>query len=102
MKSSLMNSSTNRARSASRGGLTSRRSVITASGSSSVTRPSCPIGAPGQTGAMPDPAVPGDLVGDPLWAVLIPPRLARFRRLAGLGDTALTLDLTGFNKYVLL
>jgi aminoglycoside phosphotransferase (APT) family kinase protein len=46
--------------------------------------------------------VPGDLVGDPLWAVLIPPRLARFRRLAGLGDTALTLDLTGFNKYVLL
>jgi aminoglycoside phosphotransferase (APT) family kinase protein len=46
--------------------------------------------------------VPGDLIGDPLWAVLIPPRLERFRRLAGLGDTALTTDLTGFNKYVLL
>ncbi len=46
--------------------------------------------------------MPGDLIGDPLWAVLIPPRLARFRRLAGLGDTALTTDLTGFNKYVLL
>jgi aminoglycoside phosphotransferase (APT) family kinase protein len=51
--------------------------------------------------------VPGDLIGDPpigdpLWAVLIPPRLARFRELAGLGDAALTADFTGFNKYVLL
>jgi aminoglycoside phosphotransferase (APT) family kinase protein len=46
--------------------------------------------------------VPGELIGDPLWAVLIPPRLERFRRLAGLGGTALTTDLTGFNKYVLL
>jgi aminoglycoside phosphotransferase (APT) family kinase protein len=51
--------------------------------------------------------VPGDpigdpLNGDPLWAVLIPPRLARFRRLAGLGDTALTVDFTGWNKFVLL
>src|SRR6201996_4452383 len=102
MKSSLMNSSTNRSRSASWGGRMSRRSVITAPGSSSVTRPSCPIGTPCQTGAMPDPARPRDLIGDPLWAVLIPPRLARFRRLAGLGDAALTTDLTGFNKYVLL
>jgi aminoglycoside phosphotransferase (APT) family kinase protein len=41
-------------------------------------------------------------VGDPLWAVLIPPRLARFRELTGLGDAALTADFTGFNKYVLL
>ena len=51
--------------------------------------------------------MPGDLIGDPpigdpLWAVLIPPRLARFRELAGLGDAALTADFTGFNKYVLL
>jgi aminoglycoside phosphotransferase (APT) family kinase protein len=46
--------------------------------------------------------VPGDLIGDPLWAVLIPPRLARFRELAGLGDAAITVDFTGWNKYVLL
>lgn len=41
-------------------------------------------------------------VGDPLWAVLIPPRLARFRTLVELGDAPLTVDFTGFNKYVLL
>ena len=41
-------------------------------------------------------------VGDAVWAVLIPPRLARFRALARLGDAALTADFTGWNKYVLL
>src|SRR5437762_2257970 len=41
-------------------------------------------------------------VGDPLWAVLIPPQLARFRTLVGLGDAPLAVDFTGFNKYVLL
>lgn len=43
-----------------------------------------------------------DLIGDPLWAVLIPPRLERFRALTGLGDAALTADFTGWNKFVLL
>jgi aminoglycoside phosphotransferase (APT) family kinase protein len=43
-----------------------------------------------------------ELIGDPLWAVLIPPRLERFRRLAGLGDAALTPDFNGWNKHVLL
>jgi aminoglycoside phosphotransferase (APT) family kinase protein len=42
------------------------------------------------------------LVGDPLWAVLTAPRLARFRVLARLDDTPITVDLTGWNKYVLL
>ena len=46
--------------------------------------------------------MPGDLIGDPLWAVLIPPRLARFRELTGLGDAAITADFSGWNKYVLL
>ncbi|HEX4257364.1 MAG TPA: aminoglycoside phosphotransferase family protein [Streptosporangiaceae bacterium] len=46
--------------------------------------------------------MPGDLIGDPLWAVLIPPRLERFRSLAGLGEADLAVDLTGWNKYVLL
>ena len=46
--------------------------------------------------------VPADLIGDPLWAVLIPPRLERFRELTGLGEAALTADFTGWNKYVLL
>ena len=41
-------------------------------------------------------------LGDPLWAVLIPPQLARFRTLVGLGETALTVDFTGYNKYALL
>jgi hypothetical protein len=41
-------------------------------------------------------------VGDPLWAVLIPPALARFRELVELGDAPLAVDFTGFNKYVLL
>ena len=46
--------------------------------------------------------MPGDVIGDPLWAVLIPPRLARFRELTGLGDAAITADFSGWNKYVLL
>ena len=51
--------------------------------------------------------VPGDLIGEPpigdaLWAVLIPPRLERFREVTGLGDAAITADFTGWNKYVLL
>jgi aminoglycoside phosphotransferase (APT) family kinase protein len=46
--------------------------------------------------------VPGDLIGDPLWAVLIPPRLARFRDLTGLVEATLTTNVTGWNKYVLL
>ena len=46
--------------------------------------------------------MPADLIGDPLWAVLIPPRLERFRELTGLGEAALTADFTGWNKYVLL
>jgi Phosphotransferase enzyme family len=49
-----------------------------------------------------DGAIGDHLIGDPLWAVLIPPRLERFRALAGLGDAALTADFTGWNKYVLL
>ena len=47
-------------------------------------------------------AVSSWVVGEPLWAVLIPPQLARFRALADLGDTPITVDLTGWNKYVLL
>ena len=45
--------------------------------------------------------MPADLIGDPLWAVLIPPRLERFRALTGLGEAALTADFTGWNKFVL-
>jgi aminoglycoside phosphotransferase (APT) family kinase protein len=41
-------------------------------------------------------------VGDPLWAVLIPPQLARFRTLVELVDAPLAVDFTGFNKYVIL
>ena len=40
--------------------------------------------------------------GDPLWAVLIPPQLARFRALTGVGDAHLDVDFTGWNKYVVL
>ena len=40
--------------------------------------------------------------GDPLWAVLIPPQLARFRSLTGVGDAQLDVDFTGWNKYVVL
>jgi aminoglycoside phosphotransferase (APT) family kinase protein len=42
------------------------------------------------------------LAGDPIWAVLIPPRLARFRTLAGLGDEPLEVNVTGWNKLVIL
>jgi len=38
------------------------------------------------------------VVGDPLWAVLIPTQLARFRALVELGDAPLTFDFTGSNK----
>ena len=40
--------------------------------------------------------------GDPLWAVLIPPQLARFRAVTGVGDEALAVNFTGWNKYVVL
>ena len=40
--------------------------------------------------------------GDPIWAVLIPPQLARFRTLTGIGDAPLEVNVTGWNKYVLL
>lgn len=42
------------------------------------------------------------LAGDPIWAVLIPPRLARFRTLTGVGDGPLELNVTGWNKFVIL
>ena len=42
------------------------------------------------------------VVGDPLWAVLIPPQLERFRSLVDLGDGPVSVDLSGFNKYVVL
>jgi aminoglycoside phosphotransferase (APT) family kinase protein len=41
-------------------------------------------------------------IGDPLWAVLIPPQLDRFRALVELGDAPLAVDFTGCNKYVVL
>ncbi len=40
--------------------------------------------------------------GDPVWAVLIPPRLSRFRELVQIGDEPLEVDFTGWNKFVLL
>ena len=40
--------------------------------------------------------------GDPLWAVLIPPRLIRFRDVVHIGDEQLEVDFTGWNKFVLL
>ena len=40
--------------------------------------------------------------GDPVWAVLIPPRLSRFRELVQIGDEQLDADFTGWNKFVLL
>ena len=40
--------------------------------------------------------------GDPVWAVLIPPRLSRFRELVQIGDEQLDVDFTGWNKFVLL
>lgn len=42
------------------------------------------------------------VVGEPPWAVLAPPQLARFRNLVGIGDVPMAVDLTGWNKYVLL
>src|ERR1700680_1462553 len=40
--------------------------------------------------------------GDPLWAVLIPPRLARFKTLVGIEEARLEIDFTRWNKYVVL
>jgi aminoglycoside phosphotransferase (APT) family kinase protein len=40
--------------------------------------------------------------GDPLWAVLIPPRLIRFRKLVQIDDEKLDVDFSGWNKFVLL
>lgn len=45
---------------------------------------------------------PRGTVGDPLWAVLIPPRLERFREITGLGGARLAADFTGWSKYALL
>src|SRR6185437_13655237 len=42
------------------------------------------------------------LSGDPISAVLIPPQLARFRTLTGVGDGDLEVNVTGWNKYVIL
>ncbi len=42
------------------------------------------------------------LAGDPIGAVLIPPRAARFRTLAGLGDEVLEVNVTGWNKFAIL
>ena len=42
------------------------------------------------------------VAGDPLWAVLIPPQLARFRTVTGVGDAPLAVNFTGWNKYVVL
>ena len=42
------------------------------------------------------------MMGDPLWAVLIPPRLTRFRELVQIGDEQLDVDFTGWNKFVVL
>ena len=40
------------------------------------------------------------VTGDPLWAVLIPPRLIRFRELVQIGDEQLDVNFTGWNKQV--
>jgi aminoglycoside phosphotransferase (APT) family kinase protein len=41
--------------------------------------------------------------GDPLWGVLIPPELNRFKAVVGIHDDAtLHVDYTGWNKYVIL
>ena len=42
------------------------------------------------------------LAGDPIGAVLIPPRAARFRTLADLGDEPLEVNVTGWNKYAIV
>ena len=39
--------------------------------------------------------------GDPVWAVLIPPCLARFRKLVDIDGEPLDVDFTGWNKFVL-
>ena len=54
------------------------------------------------TDGHPGGPAPPPVRGNPLWAVLIPPRLARFRALVGVGHEPLTIDVTGWNKVVLL
>jgi aminoglycoside phosphotransferase (APT) family kinase protein len=46
--------------------------------------------------------VSGDIVGRPAGAVLIPPQAARFAALTGADPDRLTLNVTGWNKLVLL
>ena len=46
--------------------------------------------------------VSGDIVGWPVNAVLIPPQAARFASLTGADLSRLTLNVTGYNKLVLL
>jgi aminoglycoside phosphotransferase (APT) family kinase protein len=43
-----------------------------------------------------------EVKGDPLWANLIPPRLTRFRELVQIDTEQLDVDVTGWNKFVLL
>jgi aminoglycoside phosphotransferase (APT) family kinase protein len=54
------------------------------------------------TPGTPDDTATSVIHGNPLWAVLIPPRLLHFRELAGIGDDRLDVDFTGWNKFVLL
>jgi hypothetical protein len=46
--------------------------------------------------------VSGDIVGRPAGAVLIPPQAARFASLTGADPDRLVLNVTGWNKLVLL
>ena len=46
--------------------------------------------------------VSGDIVGRPAGAVLIPPQAARFAALTGADPDRLVLNVTGWNKLVLL
>ncbi len=47
-------------------------------------------------------SVSGDIVGRPVNAVLIPPQAERFASLAGVDPGRLVLNVTGWNKLVLL
>ncbi len=42
------------------------------------------------------------VTGDPLWAVMIPTEFSRFKALVGVDDAELHVDLSGWNKYVVL
>ena len=54
------------------------------------------------TPGTPDDTATPVIHGNPLWAVLIPPRLLHFRELVGIGDDHLDVDFSGWNKFVLL